>query len=83
MGGHAQPPASRFPAGGPREKPYTSRVVLILVALAVAVFGLIRLGKPLEPKQRVVLVLVFIAGLAYLILTLVQLRVLGRTTPEP
>jgi hypothetical protein len=56
-------------------------VLLILVALAFAIFGVIRLAKPLEPRQRVVLVLVFIAGLVYLILKLVQLGLLGRVTP--
>ena len=58
-------------------------MLLILIAGALAVFGLIRLGKPLEPKQRVVLILVFLAGLAYLILTLMQRGILGRATPEP
>jgi hypothetical protein len=58
-------------------------VLLILVALALAVFGVVRLARPLEPKQRVVLVLVCIAGLVYLIAKLVQLGILGRVTPEP
>ena len=64
-------------------KRYTSRVLLILVAFGVAVFGVVRLARPLEPRQRVALVLVCIAGLVLLILKLVQLGMLGRVTPEP
>ena len=65
------------------KKRYTSRVLLILVAFGVAVFGVVRLARPLEPGQRVVLVLVCIAGLVLLILKLVQLGILGRATPTP
>ncbi len=58
----------------------TSRVLLILVVLALAIWGVVHLARPLEPKQRVVLVLVFIAALIYLILKLVELGILGRAT---
>ena len=57
-------------------------MLLILVALVLAVFGLTHIARPLEPKQRVVLVLVFIAGLVWLILKLVQLGMLGRVSRE-
>lgn len=58
----------------------TSRVLVILVALALAIWGVVHLARSLEPKQRVVLVLVFIAALVYLILKLVELGILGRAT---
>jgi hypothetical protein len=56
-------------------------LLLILIALALAVFGLVRVGRPLEPKQRVVLVIVFIIAVVWLILTLVRLGVLGHVSP--
>jgi hypothetical protein len=55
-------------------------LLVILVALALAIFGIIRLAQPLEPKQRVVLVMVFICGLAYLTFTLIQWGLLGQRT---
>jgi len=58
----------------------TSRVLVMLVVLALAIWGVVNLARPLEPKQRVVLVLVFIAALVYLILKLVELGILGRAT---
>ena len=63
---------------------YSRPVLLILVALGLAVFGLVRIAQTLEtPRQRVVLVLVFIVGLVLLMLKLVQLGIFGRVTPEP
>ena len=56
-------------------------MLLILVAFALAVFGVVRLGRSLEPKQRVVLVIVFIIAVVWLILTLVRLGVLGHVSP--
>ncbi len=50
------------------QTPYNPRVLLILLAVALAVFGAIHLAKPLEPRQRVVLVLVFVVGLVSLML---------------
>ena len=55
-------------------------MLLILLALALAVFGVIRLAQTLEPKQRIVLVLAFLCGLAYLTLTLIQWGLLGQRT---
>ena len=52
----------------------------MLVVLALTIWGVVNLARPLEPKQRVVLVLVFIAALVYLILKLVELGILGRAT---
>jgi hypothetical protein len=57
-------------------------VLLLLVALGLAIFGVVRLARTLEPGQRVVLVLVFIAAIVWLILKLVQLGVLGRVSGE-
>jgi len=58
----------------------TSRVLVLLMVLALAIWGVVHLARSLEPKQRVVLVLVFIAALVYLILKLVELGILGRAT---
>ena len=58
----------------------TSRVLVMLVVLALTIWGVVNLARPLAPKQRVVLVLVFIAALVYLILKLVELGILGRAT---
>jgi len=62
---------------------YTSRVVLMLAALGLALFGVIRLSQTLEPRQRVVLIFVFILGVAWVLMQLVRLGVLGRVTSEP
>jgi hypothetical protein len=70
----------RAPAGGSR---YNSRVVLMLAALGLALFGVIRLSQTLEPRQRVVLVFVFILGVAWVLMQLVRLGILGRVTTEP
>jgi hypothetical protein len=55
-------------------------VLLILLALALAVFGVSRLAQSLETGQRIVLILAFVCGLAYLTLTLIQWGVLGQRT---
>jgi hypothetical protein len=62
---------------------YTSRVVLMLAALGLALFGVIRLSQTLEPGQRVVLIFVFILGVAWVLMQLVRLGILGRVTSEP
>jgi len=55
-------------------------MLLILVALVLAVIGVIRLASTLEPRQRVVLILVFLSGLIYLTLKLNQLGLVGHRT---
>ena len=55
-------------------------MLLILVALVLAVIGVIRLASTLEPRQRVVLILVFLFGLIYLTLKLNQLGLVGHRT---
>ncbi len=55
-------------------------MLLILVALGLAVFGVVRLGRTLEPGQRVVLVLVFVLAVIWVVYTLVDSGILGRTT---
>jgi len=55
-------------------------VVLILVALVFAVFGVIRLTRELEPGQRAVAWAVFVLAIVWLVWTLVQMGVLGRVT---
>jgi len=52
-------------------------VLVILVVFALATFGVVRLGRTLEPRQRVGLVLAFIFAVVYLLLKLVQLGILG------
>jgi uncharacterized membrane protein len=53
-------------------------VVVIIAVVGLAIFGVVRLGRELEPRQRVVLVIVFIAVMAYALLRLVQLGYLGQ-----
>jgi hypothetical protein len=53
---------------------------VLLILLALAVFGVIRLAQSLEPKQRIVLILAFVCGLAYLTLTLIEWGLLGQRT---
>jgi len=53
-------------------------VVVILAVVVLAVFGVVRLGRELEPRQRVVLALVVIAAIAYALFQLVQLGYLGQ-----
>ena len=55
----------------------------MLAALGLALFGVIRLSQTLEPRQRVVLVFVFILGVAWVLMQLVRLGILGRVTSEP
>ena len=57
-------------------------VLLILVALGLAVFGTIRLTRPLEPGQRAVAWLVFVLAVVWLFGKLVQMGLLGRATGE-
>jgi uncharacterized membrane protein len=53
-------------------------MVVILAALILGIFGIVRLGRSLEPRQRVVLVVAFISVVAYFLLKLVQLGYLGQ-----
>lgn len=55
-------------------------MLLIPIALGLAVFGLMRFGRTLEPGQRWVLAVVFILGLVWLGFTLVNAGLLGRAT---
>jgi hypothetical protein len=57
-------------------------VVLILVVLALAVVGVHRLARTLEPRQRVVLVAVVLLGVAYLVVKSMQLGLLGVRSAE-
>jgi hypothetical protein len=59
---------------------YTRAVLLILIALGLAIFGVVRLGRTLETGQRAVLVVVFICGLVWLVFTLINAGLLGRAT---
>ena len=56
----------------------SARVVVLIAVVVLAIFGVVRLGRDLEPRQRVVLVLVLIAAIAYALLRLVQLGYLGQ-----
>ena len=55
-------------------------MVVLLAVLLLAIFGIVRLGRTLEPRQRVVLVIVFICAIAYVLFQLVQLGYLGQRT---
>jgi uncharacterized membrane protein YiaA len=55
-------------------------VLLILVALVLAIFGMIQLTRSLEPGQRVVAWLVFVLGIVLVFWKLVDVGVLGRAT---
>ena len=55
-------------------------MLLILIALGLAVFGLVRFGRTLEPGQRWVLALVFVLGLIWLGIRLINAGLLGRAT---
>jgi hypothetical protein len=55
-------------------------VLLILIVLGVAIFGIVRLAQTLEPGQRVVLVVVFGVAVVWFILKLVQNGFLGRSS---
>ena len=61
---------------------YTPRVILIVIVLVLAVIGVVRLAKTLEPSQRVVLVVVFLLGVVYVASKLMQLGLLGRQTAQ-
>lgn len=61
---------------------YTAAMVLILVVLVLAAVGVHRLARTLEPRQRVVLVAVFLLGVAFLVVKSMQLVLLGLRTAE-
>ena len=53
----------------------------MLVALGLAIFGVVRLGRTLESHgQRVVLVLVFVFAVVWVVYKLIDSGILGRTT---
>ena len=62
------------------EAPILKDVLLMLVALGLAVFGVVRIGRTLEPRQRVVLVLVFVFAVVWVVYKLIDSGMLGRTT---
>jgi hypothetical protein len=52
----------------------------MLVVLGLTVFGVVRLGRTLEPRQRIVLVLVFAVAVVWVAYKLIDSGILGRTT---
>ena len=52
-------------------------MVLILTVIGVMI-GVIYLARRLEPRQRVVLVVVFALALAYVLRGVIELGILGR-----
>jgi hypothetical protein len=57
-------------------------LLLLVITLVLAVIGVVRLGRTLEPGQRVVLVAVFLLGIVCAINKLMQLGLLGRQTSQ-
>jgi heme/copper-type cytochrome/quinol oxidase subunit 3 len=55
---------------------------LIIATCILAVIGVVRLAKNLEPRQRVVLVAVVLLGIAYLVVKLMQFGLLGHQTAQ-
>jgi hypothetical protein len=55
-------------------------VVLILAAFALALFGVVHIGRSLAPGQRVVLGVVFVLGIVCLVFWLISAGLLGRAT---
>jgi hypothetical protein len=56
------------------------RVLVILAALVLGVFGTIQLTRSLEPRQRAVAWVVFILAIVWIFWTLVQMGFLGRAS---
>jgi hypothetical protein len=57
-------------------------MLLIIAAGVLAVFGVVRLGQSLEPRQRVVLAAVFVLAVVYLVGKLMQFGLLGHQTAQ-
>ena len=57
-------------------------MLLIAVAVILAIIGVVRLAQSLEPRQRVVLVAVFLLAVAYLVGKLMQFGLLGHQTAQ-
>jgi hypothetical protein len=55
-------------------------VLLILVVLAAAIYGVVEIGRPLKAGQRLVLGVVFVLGLVCLVFWLVHAGILGRVS---
>lgn len=55
-------------------------MLLILVALGAAIFGMIQLTRILKPRQRAVAWLVFVFAIVWAAVKAVQLGILGRGT---
>ena len=56
---------------------------MILLALGLAVFGMIQLTRSLEKGQRIVAWLVFILAVGWIFAKMIQMGVLGRASPAP
>jgi len=57
-------------------------MLLIGVAGVLAVIGIVRLGRSLEARQRVLLVAVFVLAVVYLVRKLMQFGLLGLHTAK-
>jgi hypothetical protein len=55
-------------------------MLLMVAVLGLAIFGVVRLAQTLSPRERVVLVVTFVLGLAWLVSWLIKNGVLGRAT---
>jgi hypothetical protein len=55
-------------------------MLLMVAVLGLAIFGVVRLAQTLSPRERVVLVVTFVLGLAWLVSWLIKHGVLGRAT---
>jgi hypothetical protein len=55
-------------------------LLVILVALALAVFGMTQFTRELQPKQRAVAWAVFVVAIVWLFSKLVQMGLLGRSS---
>ena len=57
--------------------------MLLIIAVGVlAVIGVVRLGRSLEPRQRVLQVAVFVLDVVYLVRKLMQFGLLGLHTAK-
>jgi len=57
-------------------------VLLLVAACVLAAIGILRLARSLEPRQRVVLVEVFVLAVAYLAGKLMQFGLLGHQSAK-
>jgi uncharacterized membrane protein len=57
-------------------------VLLLVAGCVLAAIGILRLARSLEPRQRVVLVAVFVLAVAYLFSKLLQFGLLGHQSAK-